>query len=178
MYKVVAFCGAKGSGKDTAAGAIINEVRIQINFSDPLKNTVKELFGFTDEEIHDPKLKEVIVGRWPYQSPREVLQLFATEGIRTIWPDLWMQNWEKKVNESVNRNIVVTDLRFQNEFDLIRSMSSMIIRIDNPEQDDNKYSGHESEQIYKTFKVDAVIVNDGSIDQLHKKVKELVYGNA
>ena len=67
--------------------------------------------------------------------------------------------------------IVFTDVRFQNEADYIRSIGGTIVRIVRPGQ---IAQNHESELKQCEVAADIEIVNDGTIADLHKKIKQLI----
>lgn len=68
-------------------------------------------------------------------------------------------------------NWLITDTRFQNEYDAITSRGGICIRIIRP---DNPYpqSNHESETALDGVEM-LTIINDGSIEQLRLRVKEV-----
>lgn len=174
---IVAFTGKKGHGKDTAAGALEKAPSLHVNFANPVKRTCRDVFGLTVEEMSNPVLKETKLDRWPFQSPRTIMQLVGTEAFRAIWPDVWINHWERTVKEyyAEPRNkggmVVTTDLRFINEYNIIKKHWGIVIRIVNPriELTDTHQSETEMDKITSDF----IIINDGSIEDLHKKVREL-----
>lgn len=61
MKKIVAFCGAKGSGKSTSAElfkSLTNSITAEVAFAGHLKNVCSEVFGIEMKHFLDPKLKE------------------------------------------------------------------------------------------------------------------------
>lgn len=129
---LVAFCGYKGSGKDTAAEVLLDLCNYKrVAFADPIRMIGREIFGFTDEEMNDRILKEQVVDRWPHQSPRDNAKLVGTEMFRTYYPDVWIQCAERTINrvEAEGYGAVITDLRFPNEEAYVRSRGGCIVRI-------------------------------------------------
>ena len=185
---IIAFTGKRGSGKDTCAEHLINLYQSEqwsaiqrINFSDRLKSTVREIFGFTHAQLNDPILKNKVVDCWPFQSPRTVMQKFATEGVRTIWPDLWVQCWLRDVKSvlKLNWSVVVTDLRFPNEREMLNEVAAgagaqlLVVHVERPSV--KVTDNHESEIHAGRLSHNVVIVNDGDIEDLYYRMTALFY---
>ncbi len=166
--KIVAFCGYKGSGKDTAADALIKGLNYKvgtirrINFADPVRQLCMSVYGLTLEEVKDPILKEKVLERWPHKSPRFLMQEFATQMFRVRYPSIWIRYWERTFNEAERLpglNIfVITDLRFPNEYEMLREKGAFIIRIKRLSLD--QIDTHESERHFDNFKVSFEVLND------------------
>src|SRR5436853_7359802 len=90
--KLIGIIGKKGHGKSETSKRLATilhkehqkDVEI-ITFSSFLKDALKEIFGLTYEQLHDPTLKETIVPYWNV-TPRELLQKFGTEMLRDYFP--------------------------------------------------------------------------------------------
>jgi hypothetical protein len=164
---LIVFTGHKGSGKDTCGDFIVKERGYKkINFADPLKKITEILFGLPRSYWYDPVPKEKVVKQWPYQSPRTILQLCGTECFRNSWPDIWIQNWIRSVDNSPN--VVTCDCRFLNEAKAVKSKGGTLVRVVRPSQ--TRQDTHSSETEQDSIKVDYTIVNDGSIQDLYDKV--------
>jgi hypothetical protein len=62
-------------------------------------------------------------------TPRLALQLMGTEVGRNVFGEnIWIHSLENKIKD-VNRNYVITDVRFQNEIDWIRKQKGILIEI-------------------------------------------------
>ena len=80
MGKIIGFLGRKRSGKDTCGEYLIENYNFtKYAFADPLKDILKILFNFDDEQLN--KNKEEIDKLWKI-SPREALQKFGTDFAR------------------------------------------------------------------------------------------------
>jgi hypothetical protein len=132
-------------------------------------------------------------------TPRLMLQLWGTEVCRRAFhDDIWIASLENKLRNSTD-DIVISDCRFPNEIKSIKDAGGIIVwvkRGELPEWYDwavsvNKgkvqnfswatskakleQSGiHASETAWVGTDFDAVLENDGSIDELFEKVKSLV----
>lgn len=177
---IIAFTGKKGHGKDTAAEFLIKNYQfVKIGFADPVRKLCQQIYFLTDEEISDPTLKETKLTRWPYKSPRHLMQELA-QFFRDKYPEVWVVNWARRAEQALiegAHNIVCTDLRYLNEEEMLKGSGALIVRVINPRVLPNEYSQHKSEtemdQIYPWWQ----ICNDSDIPALHKHVREM-YDNA
>jgi len=148
--RIIAFAGPKGAGKDSAARYLLARNPLlkttlfrQFNFAETLKLMVELGFGFTQQELNDPALKEVVVDRWPFKCPRDILQNFANL-CRTMYaPDIWVRAWERKVKMFGNEKncIIVTDLRHPEEITKLRELGAKIIYVYNAKVEEKRKEG-------------------------------------
>ena len=79
---LIALTAPKQSGKDTFADYLVEKYGYtKIAFAKPLKDLLKLLFLFTDEQLYG-HLKEVSDERWFGCTPRKAMQYVGTELIR------------------------------------------------------------------------------------------------
>jgi hypothetical protein len=135
----------------------------------------------------------------PNLTPRWILQYWGTEVCRKAFhDDIWIASLENKLRNSTD-NIVISDCRFPNEIKSIKDAGGIIVwvkRGELPEWYDAAVSLnrgdkgninwaiskdqiarmgiHASETAWVGTQFDAVLSNDGSIDDLFAKVKDLV----
>lgn len=101
---------------------------------------------------------------------RRFLQRLGTDAVRThLGDDAWVLAFDRARNRSVDT--VATDVRFPNEAEYIVRNGGLVIRIDRPGV--GPVNGHASEDI-GGIPVGAVVVNDGTIEQLQDRVAGLV----
>lgn len=166
--KIVALCGAKRMGKDTAANVLIENYGFhRISFADGLRKTVCTALRCDESRFQDDKLKDEIDPRtgkpWRYW-----LQWIGTEGFRALWDDVWIAWWKSAIEDSGHDRIVCTDMRFPNEFAAAKSMGAHTIRIFNPNIPPSG-DQHASEAHQANFPVDDTIVNGGTIADLQHR---------
>jgi hypothetical protein len=135
----------------------------------------------------------------PNLTPRWVLQYWGTEVCRKAFhDDIWIAALENKLRNSKD-DIVISDCRFPNEIKSIKDAGGIVIRVvrgPEPEWYDDaiavnkgpngnvkwalskssldKFKIHASETAWVGTKFDAVLDNNGSIDDLFSQVKDLV----
>ena len=129
--RLIAFTGAAGSGKSTAADYLVSELGFtRIRFAGPLKAMMRAL-GLSEREI-EGDLKETPCARLMGRTPRHAMQTLGTEWGRQLlapdfWVDLWRQDAERILHDS--GRVVVDDCRFPNEASVIHSLGGKIIAI-------------------------------------------------
>lgn len=162
--KVIGFTGLKGSGKDTAARALLSQGWEKIAFADTLREVCKLVYGLTDEQMLNPNLKEITLEQFPFKSPRQILQTVGTEMFRNNIPGSWVNAWKLKTQAALyagkSYGVVVTDFRFPDEADAIRSFGGTLIRI--VRQGQVSTDLHESERYIPTLPVDFEITNNAT----------------
>ena len=160
---LIGFAGVAGSGKTTLAQHL--EKRWGYNrtsFAAPLKEALQGLFMLSKEQLTDFDAKEAIDPRWGY-SPRTLMQTFGTNFIREmIDEDFWVKRMGYLIEEQHQYSkIVIDDVRFPNEANLIRVAGGKIIHVirdDNPYQTSNP--NHASEQILDILTGDFTVTNN------------------
>ena len=97
---------------------------------------------------------------------RKLLQLWGTEYRRRQDPDYWVKRLEAKLHGL--ERVVIDDVRFPNEVEMIQRLGGKVIRIDRPGPAE---STHASEIELDSFDGwDDVIVNDGTLRELEERV--------
>ena len=135
----------------------------------------------------------------PDLTPRWVLQYWGTDVCRNHFHnDIWVASVEHRLLNS-KEDIVITDCRFSNEVAAIKNAGGIAIRVQrglNPEWYDSAIAYnrgpngnsswalskmkldnmkiHASEYSSVGLKYDHVIENNGTIDSLHEKIKNLI----
>lgn len=209
---LVGFVGLKRSGKDTAAQALVDRGWTRMAFADPLKEMAMKLRGVwveVPEGVHLDAAVPVMRGSAGYgggfaqyhdvvealgmeqakdlvPDVRRLLQTLGTDCVRgTFGSEAWAELAEKKIHEALSRgeSVVLTDVRFDEELDLVRRLGGITIGVWRGDLDslgEALESGgerscvdtHESET--NTYHLlnwcDFIVCNRGSIDDLHRGV--------
>lgn len=131
-------------------------------------------------------------------TPRWVLQQWGTEvGRRAFHDDIWIASIENKLRHAKD-NIVISDCRFPNELHSIKNAGGITIRVNrgpNPPWYDaaidlnkgyytagypvakrvlEEYNIHASEYSSVGLDYDYYVDNDGTVDELHRKVDSII----
>ena len=200
---IIGFCGFQGSGKDTAANILIQDYNfVKVSFSSKLKDMLAILFSWDramlEGDTTESRLQREVVDEWwsqklniPKFTPRYALQYFGTDLFRNQFNEnIWLLAVEKQLSAMLqNQNIVITDCRFPNEFELIKKYGGKIIYIQRNEplwfnsykfdlhcklNDTDKEqikNLHPSEKNWIKEKFNLTINNNGSLDDFAKNVK-------
>ena len=176
---IIAFTGLRGHGKTTAAEALIETYGYaHVNFADPVRDVCHRVYGVTYIEMLDADLKEKVLDRYPFKSPRALLQRIGTEMFRGYLDDTWVRAFERTALDLLRGGapgIVCSDCRFLNEAAMLRTMGATLIKITDPRKlnnrgDDNLivdlYGAHASEREIDLLPVNLTIRNDRTVRDL------------
>lgn len=175
---LIGFTGRKGSGKDTAASALVARGFTLLKFAGPLKDMLRALLRTqgadeaTIERMIEGDLKELPSPLLGGKSPRWAMQSLGTAwGREQIHGEFWV---DAAINAARQHDwVVFADIRFPNEAAAIRNAGGCVYRITRPglAADD----AHVSEQLIDELEVDGEILNDApSAEAFSARVAELI----
>lgn len=167
---IIGLHGKAGSGKDAIANAIClaNSNYERFAFADPIRQACNVMFGWSTDKLKDFEFKESVDPVFNV-TPREVMQLLGTEFGRSINPDLWVLILTNKIKDL--HDVVITDVRFENEAEAIRELGGVIIHVvtTTPEAT-TSHSSHVSERGIERHYQDLIFYNEHTgLDILHEK---------
>jgi hypothetical protein len=161
--RLIAFAGLKGSGKDTAAQVFVESGFAHVKMAGPLKAMLRTLLEYqgtdarTIEAAIDGHLKEARIGYLCNRTPRHAMQTLGTEwGREHMASDFWIEIARNRI-ESLDRNVVISDIRFPNEVELVRELGGKVYRIDRHQAANDDV--HPSEALILDLEVDGVVRN-------------------
>lgn len=177
-YKIIGITGKKFSGKDTLGSYFVDNYNYkQIAYADAIKDAVKCIFDFDDEQLYGSK-KEEIDNFWGV-SPRQIFQFVGTDLFRNhtheimpnIGKDIWVQVVKRKIMNKMDKNpeecFVITDVRFHNEADIIKQLGGTVIKL---LRNTGCHDNHESETLIQSLPCDYEFENNGSKEELYENV--------
>lgn len=173
---LIGLCGAAGSGKGSVASVMAGCGFVELAFADPLYAAVAAITGIPVERLKDRSVKEATIG-WLGKSPRELLQLLGTEfGRGMIRDDIWVMRTMQAVDAIDADGCVITDVRFDNEAEAIRSRGGLIFEVVRPGHAclRGDASGHSSERGIAKEHILATIANSGTLADLDAAVRSLL----
>ena len=176
MQKLIGlYSSAPRSGKSTAAEYLEQQGYVIVPFAETLKEMLVpmlEALGYDRQGALylTHQAKQVVVGDAGV-SVRHMLQTLGTEwGRACIHPEIWLRCWRKRIDKY--DAVVADDVRFPNEANLIKLLGGEMWRIDRP--DVPREHGHASEGSLDGYdRFDRFITNDGTIDDLISKLREI-----
>jgi hypothetical protein len=176
--KIIGISGRARSGKDTLAGIFkfLDKNAVQLSFASPIREFIAGLIGMSVDEITNSDAKELPLPWLNGKSPRHLMQTLGTEwGRDQIDPNLWIKVAAKKI-ETLRAQanppslVVFSDVRFDNEAEMIRSLGGWIIHLSRGEA--TEVAAHVSEKgVTPNPSEDMCIYNDGSLGDLEEQAE-------
>lgn len=163
---IIGLTGAARSGKDTFASFLVeNHGYKRLAFADTLREMVSLMTGLTPAELSDGALKETPIEWLGGKSPRQLMQTLGTEwGRDSVCPDVWLNIVAQRLRQARQEGfigVVITDVRFDNEAEFIRSRGGWVVQIVRPSA--TPVAQHASERGISEDLIDETFVNDGSL---------------
>lgn len=165
---LIGIAGPAQSGKSTMAGEFRRLVKFrgqkyaELPFAGPLKRMLASIGVDTSDRCKNVPAP-FLDGRI---TPRIMMQTLGTEWGRSLLPDLWLRVWQHAFDHSAD-TVVVPDVRFDNEANLIRSLGGTIIHIQRkPTADMLAVPAHASEAGIARVNGDIIFRNDRGIEKM------------
>ena len=180
MTKYIGLVGRARSGKDTVALHLIEKHGYtRVAFADRMRDAVEAL---------NPVIRIDADGL--IYTLAQGLKMYGWEGLKTYSPDIrgylqrmgtevgrymfgedfWVEQ-ALRVSEAYER-VVFSDVRYPNEAERIRKEGGVLWRVER--EGIEKSDEHTSESLIETIKVDSVVKNNGTIEELFAKVDKLM----
>lgn len=186
--KIIALTGPKGSGKDTVASLInrmyCGEYDIKtVAFADPIKVVVEHIFQLPQQleattESYDKFKRSTLTYDLPGIGTYSTSARHAVREIGMLmrkYDDKQFTDYVEGVfatgESTTNKLFIVTDLRFDNEYMMLKKWGAKIVRIIRPSYE---YDGHITERGFDDHLVDKTIMNDGDLGYLQVRVAAAV----
>jgi hypothetical protein len=181
---VVGIAGAARHGKDTAARILIERLGfVRLAYGDAMKCGLLAVDPYITWKMtwRGPRLvrlSEVIAefgwdeAKRRYPEVRRSMQRYGTEGGRDIHGyECWLRPVAQCIDSQPGR-YVITDVRFDNEADVVHDRGGVVCRVVRPGYN-NLTAQHVSEALPSSC-VDHDILNDGTSAQLQTRVMQYV----
>jgi hypothetical protein len=155
-----------------------------VKFAGPVK-AVAAVFltemGVPEDMLHDyieGHLKEEALGAYGFDSltSRRIQQVMGTEaGRKALDANLWTTIAGRKIRKIVDAGgrVIIDDMRFPNEYDLIKAMGGECWCVFNPRVD-IPVTSHPSEGLLANHAFDQAMINEGTIEDLQVQVSGAV----
>ena len=201
----IGLVGFTGVGKDTVSDYLTTKGFSSFAFADPLKECVASIFGWELDMLLGKTTESRIwreeIDHWwankleiPNFTPRFALRFFGTDVMRkNFHEDVCLLNMERRLEK--HDNVVISDIRFQNEINLARKTGAEIYRVarghdprwmdtallaNNGDQSSvmrmtKIHQVHESDWSWIGTQLDGTIRNDGTISDLHSECERILF---
>ena len=181
--KIIGFTGKKGVGKNFVADLVAEVLRKsghtveQGALADPIKEFGVFALGLdrnilygNDEAKNAPteyRWENMPTWLWErvgkpsgFVTHRQAAQIIGTELGRDIWDkDIWVKAMERRTRSSKADYWLVTDVRFPNEVDAVRSWGGEVWKIDGPRAVASGDRHASENSLGSNIQYDAVIIN-------------------
>ena len=201
---IIGINGKIGSGKDTVGKIIqylqchnTGEITIQDVMSNPehewwleeqskfeikkfagkLKEIGSILSGIVADQFEDQEFKKLYMGVDWGMTYREFLQKLGTEAMReglhtNVWVNALFADYKPpKMSQYNPSNWIITDMRFPNELEAVEERKGITIRV---VRSGTTVGTHASETALDDAYFDHVISNNGTIEDLIEKVRQIL----
>lgn len=178
---IIGFGFQKQTGKDTCCEYLRARHGFeQLSFAEPLKEILGILIG--RDLVPDKQLHIVPYGK----TVRELLQLIGTELFRDhLSKDVWCHVMRRRLTDLKyqGKYVCISDVRFQNELDLIHELGGATVRVHRPGHNVAKPSWldrlrgapyHASEHQLHDANWSHHIYNTSSLGALHTNIDQLL----
>lgn len=150
---------------------------VKVSFGNVLKYVVSCIFGWPRNLLEGDTIesREKEDKWWSAHLKIKITPIIAMQKIGTdifrmyFHPDIWLLILKKQITKY--DKIVVTDIRFLNEYNMIKNMGGTIIKISR--SNITKYS-HISENILDSIEFKYNIDNNETIEELYQKIDNLL----
>ncbi len=153
------------------------------SFAYLVKKFSSELTGIPMEGWETEEDKAKLLGReWDYvddngnkvgMTRRMMLKKLGSDACnQNLHPNVWVNGVFQDFDQ-IKSKWLVTDVRFPQEVEAIKSRHGIVIRVVRPSREDgDKHISETALDDYKGF--DYVIVNDGTLEELEEKVRKIL----
>jgi hypothetical protein len=197
--RIIGMLGVIGSGKGSIGDYLVSAHNFhKLSFADSLKDSVSAIFRWPrnlleGDTVESREWRENRDEWWSNKfghtvTPRWVLQNLGTDVLRNhFFDNIWIASLEKKL-EDIKTDVVITDVRFPNEIQLLRDMGGQLwhvsradppiwwtVAVNAPDSMPAQFPNiHSSEYLWAQHGPFISIRNDGDLRDLYKKIDELL----
>lgn len=166
---IIGLMGYAGSGKDEVAKVLVEKYGFERRaFADKIRDMLYDMNPMAGGE---PIRMRVDSDGWDKAKQHsEVRRLLQTMGVaarnhlsETIWVSAALTNMD------INKHYVITDVRFYNEFRVLKDISAELWRIERPGV--GPVNNHVSEKELEKLSADRTLLNAGTLEELEQLVK-------
>lgn len=189
MYKI-AITGQANTGKNTLSRMLVKELRktkgnylgaSYLAFADPIKEMVSVMFPqipkkhlYGSSEFRKEIIKGAIDKDGNPLTIRQLLIDLGTEMGRKYKESIWLDNFDERIKELPTKIVIVTDVRFKNEFDHLKDKGFYQIRLYRQTDTVINHISETQQGSIPDSAYDYVLFNNAGLKELKNKVTEIV----
>jgi hypothetical protein len=185
--------GKANTGKNTLSKMIVRNIRKQRNlystcryiaFADPIKEMIRQMFPAMPRKFlygSSRYRSEIVPGAFKDGVPLTVRQLLIDLGTgmgREYMPRIWLDNFDYRFDRLARRDpkiVVVTDVRFRNEFEHLRNLGFYQIRLyRNTGQPEIQHISETGQEAIRDDEFNYVLFNDKGLKDLKLEVAQRI----
>lgn len=126
---ILGLSAKRGGGKDTLARFLSDGHGVeQLSLAKTLKERIGLDFGLTHQELNGSS-KETPLPQYNGKTPRDIMIAYG-QFFRSVDPDFWLKQLKLVEREKQYGMVSISDVRFKNEANYIRSLGGLIIRLE------------------------------------------------
>lgn len=173
---LIGISGAAGAGKDTLASHLAPFGYVRVAFADPLRDMALAIDPVVwvcrnDYWVTMYLADLVALDGWDKAKKlpgvRRFLQRLGTEGVRNfLGDDTWVRLAEERIADLGDVPVVITDVRYPNEVDLVRRLGGLWVWVNRP--DAAAVPRHASETSLDPADADVVVHNTAGPERLEE----------
>jgi hypothetical protein len=174
---------APRSGKGTIASVFAFHGYQIVRFSDPIRSMFSALYHeatrYSPAPAYFEERKNEAVPALGGMSYREFATSIGSEWGRKRHPGLWVEIAKRKIEDhlTMGRNVVVEDVRFPNEFDMLRSLDATMVKVVRPlSNGGTPETAFMFEGMLESKTFDMSILNIGTRAALEGVASDLMFG--
>lgn len=165
---LIGLIGAPNSGRKIVGQHLVDSYGFaRVRFGDAIDRMLRVL-GADDEHLSGTGMHQPIyeLGGRSFQYAKQALGYHF--GRRMMSENLWVHPWRRAI-EKVAGNIVVDDIRFNNEAEAVRAAGGVIVRVERPTKPGVI---NQTMRVMMQIRPDAVLFNSGTTDELIRMVDQ------
>lgn len=173
---IIGISGKKGSGKDTFASLLTNELLGKLGlkvtlkaFADKLKQCCAILSGQFEWVFYDQNYKNKKAGILSTTN-RKLMQKFGDLTRQLLDPDIWIK-LALDINNVNTDVLIITDVRFKNEAKAIKDKGGILIRIESDRPETDLHISEIDLDNYGKFDFEVINNKDTSLENLKEQIK-------
>ena len=147
--KYILIHGMKGSGKSTLANMINSKLKNSGIFvlADAVREKISKAFDISTEELESEDTKNLPNKKLYNQTPRKVMQLFATEFAQECFgKEIWCRILNDEIQQDAYKYNIIPDVRFEHEYDYFNNVDALIIFLSRDGVYQDEFNAHSSEK--------------------------------